>query len=527
MKKCHSLHHPHCTYRVAEGEAVCTAGHVQAQDQAQALDQPQVASRYDLIVSGGILPNFPKILDATTTAPEKLHLHFSGYDPRAAGGRQSIRLELRGMLSPLITQIDVQLRSELIATGASTHRFLRTLSGAWQALLINFSSKNKEHGQYPIEVALLSQHEGTNLRKWVCTAVIFVPRADASLTEIHRVFLATQKSVRLTAEDGAIASLTGLVQADGYAHGNLDIEVNAKDAAIAKLDMRAPAGKYEIALGTIAWDEELIEVAPEANASPVLVPATSTKPPAAQKVTSLPHIDNATSATNTASLISDAAQECTQFRLFALDEWVFGRMEADYPKADILLSHRAGSTLENASLTRRISAAHTIIRRRGEGAEIMDISRYGTLVDGIALKKEEPYPLRAGMQIEFCASVRGIVKLQVIAIQAHAIVMAHMDARKGREVLFLIQPETRPGTMKQGVSADLPTLFHSQGSFWHRDTRTQREVRLDANTSLAAWHQLPAACRYFSSPYADTRLQGYGAWRDEQQRMRRPRTFHG
>ncbi|MFZ6871794.1 FHA domain-containing protein [Undibacterium sp. Di27W] len=483
MKKCLTPDHPHCTHWVAEGEAVCAAGH----------PQRPVPQRQELLhASAGSLTQ-----NREATAPASLHLHFSGYDPRAAGGRQTIRLELRGMLPPEVSIIEVQLRSDLIASAASKQRFQRTVSGLWQPLLLSFSSKNKEHGQYPLEVVLSHEQASRARRKWLCTSVIFIPRADASLTEIHSVFLAAQKNVRVVAEDGAIATLSGLGQSNGYASGNMNIEINAKDASIAKLEMRAPTGKYEIAMGTIAWDEELIEVAAGPETTDIVAPARPAIALAAKMATAVPVIKTAT-----ASLI--AAQ--SRIRLFALDEWVLGRME-EKPQADILLSHHAHHAAENARLTRRISACHATIRRKGEGAEIIDTSRYGTLLDGISMEKDQAYALRPGMQIEFCASVRGIVRLQVMAILPHLIILASADGGLGTELLYLITPETTPALILVSTDmtalAALPLLFHFQGGFWHRDMLSSQDSKLNVHADLKQLSHLPLTCRYTSRPYAD------------------------
>ncbi|MFZ6720209.1 FHA domain-containing protein [Undibacterium sp. Ji49W] len=498
MKKCQAPDHPHCTHWVAEGEAICAAGHSQAAT-------PNASRTAVLKASAGIITR-----QAVTTTASNLHLHFSGYDPRAAGGRQTIRLELRGTLPPGIRSLAVQLRSELIATGASTHRLLRTTSGQWQPLLISFTSKNKEHGQYLLEVALLHEPEGRDQRKWICTSVLFVPRSDATLTEIHSVFLAVQKNVRVLAEDGAIATLSGWGQSNAYAHGNMNIEINAKDAAIAKLDMQPLTGKSEIAIGTIAWDEELIEVAPEQEATPrqVAIPNIAKAP--VRTVTDIVNnvANNATTATLTsASLITtDKTQPHSTIRLFALDEWILGRMEHQ-PQADILLSHRTSNASENARLTRRISARHAIIRRKDHGAEITDVSRYGTMLDGVSMDKDQSYPLCVGMHIEFCASVKGIVKLQVLAIMPHAIIIAEADAKPGTELLYLLTPETRPGPIDASVAPALPVLFHFQGCFWHRDRQTLQDTRLDTRANMKELSQLPTGCQYLSVPYVNRQNQ--------------------
>jgi hypothetical protein len=498
MKKCQAPDHPHCTHWVAEGEAVCAAGHSQAAS----------PRRQELLhASAGKL-----MQKRVAVAPGNLHLHFSGYDPRAAGGRQTIRLELRGMLPPDVSIIEVQLRSELIATGATKQRLLRTASGLWQPLLLSFSSRNKEHGQYPLEISLSHEQVSKARRTWLCTSVIFVPRADASLTEIHSVFLTAQKNIRVVAEDGGIATLSGLGQSNGYAQGNMNIEISATDASIAKLDMRPPSGKYEIAMGTIAWDEELMEITGEPEATAVIVKPEQVPP--AISVTSKPITANI----KWASLTADQTQPHSNVRLFALDEYVLGRMEA-HPQADILLSHRANNAAENERLTRRISARHAIIRRKGMGAEITDVSRYGTLLDGMAMKKDQAYALRAGMQIEFCASVRGIVKMQVMVILPHAVVLADTHACAGSELLWLMKPETkpelkskiRPGSTAVNSPLPLPLIFHFHNAFWFRDTRTSQDIKLGAQTDLQASTQLPAVSIYSDSPYLG--IHDYGIWR--------------
>ncbi|MFZ6777101.1 FHA domain-containing protein [Undibacterium sp. Ji83W] len=502
MKKCQTRDHPHCTHWVAEGEAVCAAGH------------PQAVSPLRLELLNESADRLTRKRVAVT--PASLHLHFSGYDPRAAGGRQTIRLELRGMLPPDFTIMEVQLRCELIAEGAAKLRLSRTASGLWQPLLVSFSSRNKEHGQYPLEISLSHEQVSRTKRKWLCTSVIFVPRPDATLTEIHSVFLAAQKNVRVIAEDGAIATLSGLGQSNGYAQGNMDIEINARDASIAKLDMRSPTGKYEIAMGTIAWDEELMEVATEPE-TPVAIARSATSKPVRES-TSKP----TTAATKWASLMGELtqSQSCCNIRLFAMDEYVLGRME-QHPQADILLSHRANNAAENARMTRRISARHAIIRRKGMGAEITDVSRYGTLLDGMAMEKDQAYALRTGMQIEFCASVRGIVKLQVMAMLPHAVILGDMHAYAGSELLWLMRsetkpetkPEIRPSSIAENASLPLPLIFHFQNAFWYRDVLTSQDTRLGAQTDLQALTQLPAASIYCDFPY--TGIHDYGIWRHD------------
>jgi hypothetical protein len=56
------------------------------------------------------------------------------------------------------------------------------------------------------------------------------------------------------ADDASIAR----VSAQGG--DSLDIDVTARNAGIAHLDLNAPAGKVDLGFSTIAWDEDLIEI---------------------------------------------------------------------------------------------------------------------------------------------------------------------------------------------------------------------------------------------------------------------------
>ncbi|MEG1771191.1 MAG: hypothetical protein RR311_22120, partial [Comamonas sp.] len=120
MKKCSNPEHPHCTFWVLPGETVCAANH------AQATTAP---SSYDLLTalrsarsesSATALPHAPAHDAVTESAsnplpvhapapaaalplpptappayqPVQAHLHISGFDPRAAGGRQTLKMEL-------------------------------------------------------------------------------------------------------------------------------------------------------------------------------------------------------------------------------------------------------------------------------------------------------------------------------------------------------------------------------------------------------------------------------------------------
>ncbi len=421
-------------------------------------------------------------------------VRFSGYDPRAAGGRQTLKLELRADLAPSIRQIRFHFRSELISTSQREQTLHRTPSGVWPPLMLSFSSKYKEHGQYPLEVQLHYQDLAGDPHLWTCTATILLPRSNASLSEIHQVFLATQKNVRVLAEDGAIAKLSGLHHANDSRHANLDIAIYAKDAAIAQVDMSSSrtndGGKCELGLSSIAWDEELIEVAVPHLANL----AGINSPPAAAGALPAP-ID---AQHHAASLV---AKTRIPIRLFALKEWVLGRMDAQHPLADILLHH------DDPKLTRRISAKHAILRRTDNGGmEIIDTSRYGVIVDGVILEKNQAMQLFAGMQIDFCANIKGIVQLRVAQIFPHALVLQKLVNTQVTELLYLISPELRP---EVGIHTSSPTQFHTpfffhrHGQFWFHDRQSSQDHRLDTSGDLSACHEQLHGYQYQHTPYHD------------------------
>ncbi len=517
MRKCNADDHPYCTYRVAAGELVCAGGHLQKTQADDPLD-----------VLGWMYPQqHPAAESATEPAIEPatdpvdaggLSLHFSGYDPRAAGGRQTLRLELRGAtlaaFAPSIMQIEVQLQSDLLTPGPPHLRFERSVSGLWRPLLISFSSKNKEHGQYPLRVSL-NTISGVNRRSWSCTTVIFLPRADATLSEIHQVFLASHQNVKIFADDGAIAKL------GAHTQGSMDIEISARNAAMAQVDFSAPAGKHETVLGSLVWDEDLyeehfletlVECRQERLVEPLYEPAFTSQGNLPMAAPSRP-----ITCAALVSVLPQAPQASRQIRLFALDYWVLGRLDLLNPAADILLSHRGADELDSAALTRRISASHAIIRRSGDGAEMLDLSRYGVLLNGKALEKGKPARLASGMQIELCASFKGVACLQVIAVLAHVVILRRMDGPAENELLYLITPETQPANMSSAppdcLPKGMPQLFHYQGGFWHKDTVSKQETRLDPGTTLGALQALGSDSRYLCAPYEDLRVARYGLWR--------------
>ena len=75
------------------------------------------------------------------------------------------------------------------------------LNREWQAVLLSFSSRDKEHGQYVLELDLRVQANNSSTsgqaapvvtRRWLCHSILFLPRSDTSLSEIHQVSLAAK-----------------------------------------------------------------------------------------------------------------------------------------------------------------------------------------------------------------------------------------------------------------------------------------------------------------------------------------------
>ena len=518
MKKCSNPEHPHCTFWVLPGESVCAAKHPQATIAPSSYDlltalrsarsepsatAPPHAPAADTVIAPATiaLPATAPAVSApmaqaamparapTSTAaaapalpgrpayqPVQAHLHISGFDPRAAGGRQTLKMELRGMGAACAPQLTLRLRSDLIPRGAVQHDFVRTTRGDWRPVFVEFSSRNKEHGQYQIEVEVHSHVDGAVAQKWVCTFVILVPRRDATLTEIHQIFLSTHKNVRVMADDASIARVTG---GDGC---NLD--VTARNAGIAHVDLSAPQGKIDMGFTTIAWDEELIEVD---------LPAASH---------CHPHPSHAACLVNAAP----EAGEQRQIRLFALEECLLGRFELVDPEADVLLSHFSPDGQDNNGLTRRLSGRHAIIRRSAQGFEIEDVSRYGLLLDGVWPGKHKPVALRLGMRIELSASIKGIVVLSVTALLAHGVILHRIDHGARAECFYLLLPEARPapaGHAATPQAAALPVLFHRNGGVWHLDAASGKETALAPATSLDKLSGFARHNRFASDPYPE------------------------
>ncbi len=476
------------------GETTCASGHAQADTEPTSFDL--LGAVRHAYANAQAVPSADGSGAARTSlaAPKRrdgLHqhdspyLHISGFDPRAAGGRQTIKVELRGMASHEASQLTMHLQSALIPNGASRHGFVRSLRGDWRPLFIEFSSRDKEHGQYQVDVELHRQVDGRTAQKWVCTLVILVPRQDASLSEIHQTFLSTHKNVRVTADDASIAKVKA-----NTGGGRLDIDINAHNGAIAKLDLEQQgSGKVDLGFPTIAWDEELIEID---------VPASS-----------LRH-----GHPSRAACLVNAAPEAgaqRQLRLFAMDECVLGRLELHDPQADVLLTHFGDAGPEYAGLTRRLSGRHALIRRGSMGFEIEDVSRYGVLVDGVWPGKNKPVTLRLGMVIELTASIKGIVVLVVTALLPNGVILHRQDQGAQAECFYFLEPECHPGYPVQSFPATpraavLPLFYHHQGGFWHFDPATGRETPMEPSVPLDKLSHMPRHVRFSADPYPEAQV---------------------
>lgn len=532
MKKCRHPDHPHCTYWVLPGEGACAGGHPQAaiapssydvlSAMRQARVQPGSAAHAPAMVAmaataltpaadAALPPSLPSDPYSTPSSnpaaagypsqrpAARPQLHISGFDPRAAGGRQTLKMELRGMPDGCAPELALRLQSELIPHGAARQRLARTADGGWRPVFAEFSSRDKEHGQYQISVEIASEQPGMQPRRWECTFVILVPRLDATLTEIHRIFLSTHKNVRVTADDASIAR----VQAQGG--DNMDLEVTARNAGIAHVNLEAPAqqGKIDLGFSTIAWDEDLIEIA-----MPRMAPVH-------------PHPSRAASFVNAAP----AAGMQRHIRLFAQDECVIGRMELVDPDAHLLLSHHNEDGQQLNGLTRRLSGRHAVIRRASTrpglpqgGFEIEDLSRYGILLDGVWPGKHAPVRLRHGMRIELSASIKGILTLVVSAILPHGVILHRVDEGANAECFYILMPDTHPGYplppfTATPQAAGLPLLVHHNGGFWHLDQLTGKETALapPPGATQENLSRVPAHTRFTSEPYPESWIIRTGA----------------
>jgi hypothetical protein len=490
MKRCSSPDHPHCTVWVAQGDTACAHGHRQAAGPIDLL-----GSSFDTLkrvradqAAAPVLPAPP---------PPRPHLHVSGFDPRAAGGRQAIKLELRGMPDDAPPQLTLLLESKLLPDGGGRQQFVRTLRGDWRPVFVEFSSRGREHGQYRIDVEL---HARNPARTWVATLVLLVPRPDASLGDIHQTFLSTHKNVRISADDAGIARVHGL--AGG---GAMDIDIQARNASIAQLhfDAGSAGGKVAVALPTIAWDEDLIEID---------LPAERAAHPCPASTGCLVYAE------------PDAGAQ-RHVRLFALDECVLGRFESAGAEADLLLEHYGEHGPERDGLTRRLSARHAVIRPARGGFEIEDVSRYGLLLDGVWPGKHAPVPLRPGMRIELTASIRGVVTFVVTALHAHAVTLHRVDAGGAAECFVLLAPGVQPDAAAAAATstlpraAGMPLLFHRDGGFWHLDPATGHETALGPATALDRLARFTGRVRFAASPRPEDHLERTGERRRAHARL--------
>jgi len=478
------------------GEQACAHGHGHPASAGEAIGSSfemlhAVRARRD--AADAIRPGAAAGPDHEGTRP---HLHISGFDPRAAGGRQAIRLELRGMPDDAPPELTLLLQSALLPQGGGRHTFTRSLRGDWRPLVVEFSSRGREHGQYRVDAELHARdpQHGAH-RTWVATLVLLVPRADASLAEIHQTYLSARKNVRIHADDASIARLHGLDAA-----GPLDIAIDARNASIAQLQFGAAPGtqqgRIDLALPTIAWDEDLIEID---------LPATRPRHPCPASRACLVYAE------------PDAGMP-RHLRLFALDEWVLGRMEAgpngslQDAEADVLLCHHGEHGPDPEGLTRRISARHAVIRPGRQGFEIEDVSRYGLLLDGVWPGRHSPVPLRLGMRIELTASIKGVAAMVVTALLPHAVVLHRVDGGGAAECIMLLAPDIEPDrapAMTPGGAlpraAALPQLFHRDGGFWHRDPASDLETPLGPAAALERLTGFHGRVRFTASPYPEYR----------------------
>jgi hypothetical protein len=458
MNLCRDPEHPHCTVWVMPGADTCAHGHPQPAALRAAASTPAVPT----------VAAQPDVVAAPNT---RAHFHVSGYDPRAAGGRHAIKLELRGLPAGCPPRLTMLVKSALHLYCPERSLLARSASGEWCPAFLEFSSRGLEHGQHRIELELHGVGESGTRRTWTCSLVILVPRADATLGEIHQAFLSSHKNVRVFADDGSIARVNAQATT-----GTLDIDVSARNAGIARLDLDATAqGKIDLALPTIAWDEDLVEIdLPLALAHPYPVGAACILNPA------------------------PGPEQPRHVRLFAGHEWVLGRFDPGAPEADVLLAHPGEGEAADA-LTRRISARHALIKAAGDGFTIEDVSRYGVLVDGRWHGRQLAVPLRAGTRIELTASVRGIVTLVVAALLPHALLLRRADGGAAHECFWLVVPERTPAAMP---GPGLPLLLHRAGGFWLRNPATRQDTALTPAARLDG--ACGAAARFAGGPYPET-----------------------
>ena len=505
MNRCRDPEHPHCTVWVMPGESSCAHGHVQPVAAPELV--PELVPELAPDVSPELPPAHPPAPGAAPLVPgaapvERAHLHVSGFDPRAAGGRQLLKLELRGMPADCPPELRLLAASRLRLDGGGQHSFVRTARGEWLPVFLEFSSRGLEHGQYRIELEL---HSRPAARTWAATLLVLAPRPDAGLHEIHQTFVATHKNVRVNATDASIARVRARVGG-----GSLDVDVQADNAGIAHLDLDAGAGKIDLGLASIAWDEELLELDQPQG---LLQGLARAKPAPAE-----PHPCPASSAClvfETAACAPVSRPAVRHLRLFALDECVLGRFEPGARGADLLLMHWRAGGPEHDGLTRRISARHALIRRGRDGYEIEDVSRYGLLADGAWPGKHAPLPLRAGMRIELTASIPGVVVLEVGELLPNGIILRRLDAGMDDEAFCLLDRECDPGATARIRAQAAPLLFHRNGGFWQRDHAGAATPLTPARLpdSPSGW---PRALQFVAQAYPEHQVNCPGEHRTEE-----------
>jgi hypothetical protein len=160
MKKCSNAQHPHCTYWVMPGADLrrrprpSRAFQLRPADCLRTTRAASPATALDAAPAANQPSHYARPLQRLHA--ERPQLHISGFDPRAAGGRQTLKMELRGMPEACAPQLTLQLQSDLIPHGAARQHFVRAVDGEWRPVFVEFSSRGKEHGQYQISIELLS-----------------------------------------------------------------------------------------------------------------------------------------------------------------------------------------------------------------------------------------------------------------------------------------------------------------------------------------------------------------------------------
>ena len=117
-------------------------------------------------------------------------------------------------------------------------------------------------------------------------------------------------------------------------------------------------------------------------------------------------------------------------------------------------------------------------------------------------------------EIELCASIKGIVRLKVIAILPHAIILQRTEGDRecnieNVEIFYLLTPDSKPVTPARCLPAGLPLLFHFAGRFWHCDPQSKQETLLDSSSALSYL----SGSRYSNDAYDDVNVRGFGLWR--------------